>query len=68
LAIEREGVIGMNPNSGNFEQNDEAVLTFDVPDAALELAARGPAFSLPNSPTVSIIFACCGNDVTSAPA
>jgi hypothetical protein len=64
LAIAREGVIGMSPNSGNSEQNDEAVLTFDVPDAALEAAARGPAMSLPSSPTVSIIFACCGNDVT----
>jgi hypothetical protein len=62
--MQRERVIGMNPNSGNSEQNDEAILAFEVSDAALEAAARGPAFSLPNSPTVSIIFACCGNDVS----
>jgi hypothetical protein len=57
-------MIAMNPIPGNSEQNDEAVLTFEVSDAALEAAARGPAMSLPSSPTVSIIFACCGNDVS----
>jgi len=64
LAIEHERVIGMNPPSTDFEPSDEAILGFEVSDAALEAAARGPAFSLPSSPTVSIIFACCGNDVS----
>jgi hypothetical protein len=56
-------MIGMNPPTTEFEPSDEAILSFEVSDAALEAAARGPAFSVPSSPTVSIIFACCGNDV-----
>ena len=58
----------MNPSTADIDLGDEAILDFEVSDAALEAAARGPAMSLPSSPTVSIIFACCGNDVTSAPA
>jgi len=49
----------------NFEQSDNDILTFDVSDAALEAAAGalpGAAFSFPNSPTVSVVFQCCGND------
>jgi hypothetical protein len=49
----------------NFEQSDNDSLTFDVSDAALEAAASalpGAAFSFPNSPTVSVVFQCCGND------
>ena len=45
--------------------DDEDILIFEVSDAALEAAANavpGAALSFPNSPTVSIIFACCGND------
>jgi hypothetical protein len=55
----------MNGASENFEQSDDEILVFDVPDAALEVAASalpGAAFSFPNSPTVSVIFQCCGND------
>ena len=61
----------MNPNGSHFEPNDEAVLRVEVSDDALEAAAstlRNPAFSFPNAPTVSVIFACCGNDISSAPA
>jgi len=49
----------------NFEQSDNDSLTCDVSDAALEAAASalpGAAFSFPNSPTVSVVFQCCGND------
>ncbi len=55
----------MKDTSENFEQNDNDVLAFEVCDAALEAAASalpGAAFSFPNSPTVSVIFQCCGND------
>ena len=55
----------MKDANETFEHSDNDVLTFDVPDAALEAAASalpGAAFSFPNSPTVSVIFQCCGND------
>ncbi len=56
----------MNDASENFSASDDDILTCDVPDAALEAAASalipGAAFSFPNSPTVSVIFQCCGND------
>ena len=55
----------MNDASENFETSDDDVLTFEVSDAALEAAASalpGAAFSFPNSPTVSVVFQCCGND------
>jgi hypothetical protein len=55
----------MKDASENFEQSDNDILTFDVSDAALEAAAGalpGAAFSFPNSPTVSVVFQCCGND------
>jgi len=56
----------MNDTVTTSEQNDLDVFAFDVPDAALEAAAAavipGGAFSLPNSPTVSILFQCCSND------
>lgn len=47
------------------EPNGEALLTPAVADDALEAAARpvaGAAMSFPNAPTVSILFACCGNN------
>ena len=55
----------MNETTKSAEHSDADILSFDVPDAALEIAASGPpgtAFSLPNSPTVSILFQCCSND------
>ena len=55
----------MKDANETFEHSDDDVLTFDVPDAALEAAASalpGAAFSFPNSPTVSVVFQCCGND------
>ncbi len=58
-------ITAMKDVNENFEPSDDNVLTFDVPDAALEAAARalpGAAFSFPNSPTVSVVFQCCGND------
>jgi hypothetical protein len=54
----------MNDASENPSHDD--ILTCDVSDTALEAAASalipGAAFSFPNSPTVSVIFQCCGND------
>jgi hypothetical protein len=56
----------MNDASEFVPQTDEAVLACEVSDAALEAAASailpGAALSFPNSPTVSILFQCCGND------
>jgi hypothetical protein len=55
----------MNETVKATERSDADILAFDVPDAALEAAAAavpGGAFSLPNSPTVSIVFQCCSND------
>ncbi|HEX4408423.1 MAG TPA: hypothetical protein VH206_06610 [Xanthobacteraceae bacterium] len=49
----------------DLNANNEAVLYSDVSDAALEAAAdslKNPAFSMPNAPTVSIVFSCCSND------
>jgi hypothetical protein len=56
---------GENFEQSDFEQRDNDSLTCDVSDAALEAAASalpGAAFSFPNSPTVSVVFQCCGND------
>ena len=55
----------MTETAKDFAQSDADILLFDVPDAALEAAAAampGGAFSMPNSPTVSIVFQCCSND------
>lgn len=55
----------MNETAQATEESDAEILGCDVPDAALEAAAAaipGGAFSLPNSPTVSILFQCCSND------
>ena len=55
----------MKDASETFEQSDDDVLTSEVSDAALEAAASalpGAAFPFPNSPTVSVVFQCCGND------
>jgi len=56
----------MNGASENFKDSDDEILNRDVSDTALEAAASalipGAAMSFPNSPTVSIVFQCCGND------
>jgi hypothetical protein len=55
----------MNETVKAIEQSDADILAFDVSDAALEAAAAavpGGAMSLPNSPTISILFQCCSND------
>ena len=56
----------MDGNAEIFKLGDEDILAFDVADATLEAAAgtttRGAAMSLPNAPTVSVLFTCCGND------
>ena len=55
----------MNETAKAAEPDDTDILAFDVPDAALEIAASaapGTAFSFPNSPTVSVLFQCCSND------
>lgn len=55
----------MTDTTNDFDSGDADILAFDVPDAALEAAAfaiPGGAFSLPNSPTVSILFQCCSNN------
>ena len=60
-----DGVLDMTDSNADCEQGDEDMLIFQVPDAALEAAAQaipGAAVSFPNSPTVSILFACCSND------
>jgi len=52
----------MNGNTADHEQTDEDPLDIDVSDEALERAAAmvsGAAFSLPGSPTVSILVQCC---------
>jgi hypothetical protein len=62
----------MNENAENPDKSDQAILSFEVSDEALEAAAstmRGGAMSFPNAPTVNVLVVCCGNDVTaSAPA
>jgi hypothetical protein len=64
--VASEWIIDMNDASADFPQSDEAVLAYEVSDAALEAAASailpGAAISFPNSPTVSLLFQCCGND------
>jgi hypothetical protein len=63
VAFERLGEGAMNETER--DGSDEQILSTEISDAALERAAEalpGAALSFPNSPTVSIIFACCGND------
>ena len=46
-------------------QRDEKDLTLGVSDEDLEAAASRasyPAMTFPAAPTVSVLFACCGND------
>ena len=55
----------MNGATEEFDRNDEDFFTLTVSDDALEAAANpaaGAAMSFPNAPTVSIVFACCGNN------
>jgi hypothetical protein len=57
----------MNDNTKSVEQSDEAILSLEVSDEALEAAASGApsaagaAMSFPNAPTVSILVMCCSN-------
>jgi hypothetical protein len=44
---------------------DDDIFGADLPDAALEAAARaipGTAMSFPNAPTVNILIICCNFD------
>jgi hypothetical protein len=55
----------MTDNTKGLDRNDEDILTFDLPDEALEAAAGTTpyvAMSFPAAPTVSILVVCCGND------
>jgi hypothetical protein len=55
----------MNGITRDSDQTDEDFFTVTVSDDALEAAASptaGAAMSFPNAPTVSIVFACCGNN------
>jgi hypothetical protein len=57
----------MNGATNESDQNDEDFFTLAVSDDALEAAANPvgrAAMSFPNAPTVSIVFACCGNNST----
>jgi hypothetical protein len=58
--------MGVMNSSGNLEQGDDAILTVEFSDAALEAAASttiaGAAMSFPNSPTVSVLIVCCSPD------
>ena len=45
--------------------SDDEILGAELPDAALEAAARaipGTAMSFPNAPTVNILVICCNFD------
>jgi len=55
----------MTDNTKDLDRNDEDIFAFDLPDEVLEAAAvtmPNAAMSFPAAPTVSILFACCGND------
>jgi hypothetical protein len=58
--------MGVMNGSGDLEQSDEAILTVEISDTALEAAASttiaGAAMSFPNSPTVSVLIVCCSQD------
>jgi hypothetical protein len=59
-----EWITDMTDASEDCDGGDADILTIEVSDAALEAAASaiipGAAISFPNSPTVSILFQCCG--------
>jgi hypothetical protein len=58
----------MNDKAIHLDQTEEKILTYEVSDEALEAAAgttTGPAFTFAGAPTVSVLFACCGNDYIS---
>ncbi|MFZ3360565.1 MAG: hypothetical protein WCA56_24355 [Xanthobacteraceae bacterium] len=55
----------MNDCDPDYATDDAGMLAYEVSDEALEAAASaipGAALSFPNSPTVSIVFACCSNE------
>ena len=59
MRIMDDGAASAEPNR---PRSDEDIFSFDVPDAALEAAARavpGTAMSFPNAPTVNILVICC---------
>jgi hypothetical protein len=68
---ERENGVGRMQNDAALCKPNELfcdadIFSFDIPDAALEQAARaglpGGAMSFPNAPTVSILIMCCSVD------
>ena len=55
---------GAAPQSNKFLPDDD-IFGAELPDAALEAAARaipGAAMSFPNAPTVNILVICCNFD------
>jgi hypothetical protein len=55
---------GATPQSNKFLPDDD-IFGAELPDAALEAAARaipGTAMSFPNAPTVNILVICCNFD------
>jgi hypothetical protein len=66
LVPAREWIDDMSNNTEVLGLSDEGILTFEVSDEALEAAAHAtasPAMSLITAPTVSVLIACCGNDI-----
>jgi hypothetical protein len=61
-----EWINDMNGNTKVFENADEDILAFSIPDEALEAAASTAAMAavtMVGAPTVSILVACCGNPI-----
>jgi len=55
----------MDDDARTARQSDDAILNFDISDAAMEIAAQaapGAAMSFPNAPTVSLLVVCCSQD------
>ena len=66
-ARKRVGIMdnGAAPDQSNTLLPDDDIFGVDLPDAALEAAARaipGTAMSFPNAPTVNIMVICCNFD------
>jgi hypothetical protein len=62
-----ERIDAMNDNTADIELGSEDILTLEVTDEELEVAAStttGEAFTFAGAPTVSVLFACCSNDDT----
>jgi hypothetical protein len=55
----------MNGNASHTDIADDDGLLVDISDEALEAIAepgRGPAVTIPNAPTISLLIACCSYD------